>query len=241
MPKYSVLDNVAHARLKVKTQFSESFGSNVNQAMVFPTEFQMLQREYPIFFRQSDDKKFYAVVLLGLAKDENLFLDADFWDARYIPAVHMSGPFALGLGSSESGTAEEPVVRVNLEDDRVSEEKGENIFLPHGGYSSYFEDMLKTLQRVYKGAQIERDFYACLESFELIEPVTVQASLGEDLQYTIPDLFTISQAKMSSLSAEDLLKLNSLGMLEHCFAIMSSAGNMAHLINQKVHRSGVAA
>lgn len=238
MQKYSVLDNIAHANLKVKTQFNESFGSNVNQTIVFPTEFQMLQREYPIFFRQTDDKKFYAIVLLGFDKDENLFLSDDSWNARYVPAVHMSGPFALGLGASESGKPEDPLIRINLSDERVSEEEGESIFLPYGGNSPYFEDVLKTLQRIYKGAEIEQDFYACLESFELMEAITVQASFGEDLQYTIPDLFTISQSKMASLSAEQLFKLNGLGMLEHCFSVMASAGNMPHLIDQKVNKSG---
>lgn len=235
MSTFDVLDNVVHANLKVKFQFGDEFRNNVNHTVVFPTEFQALQREYPIFFRQTDDKKYYAVALLGLDKDENLFLEEDRWLARYVPAVQMRGPFALELREKDGSSTDfgDPLVRIDMDDPRVNEEEGESIFLPQGGHTPFFKEMLQVLRRVHVGAQVSNDFFAHLESFGLIEPITVQANYGETLQYTVPDMYTISQERMASLSAEDLHKLNQLGLLEHCYAVMFSAGNMSRLVDMK--------
>ena len=240
MSNIVVLDNVAHCDLKVKTQHGEAFGDNVNQALVFPTEFQALQREYPIFFRQSAEQEFYAVVLLGLDKDENLFLDSDSWNARYVPAVQMRGPFALGIREAEGGGPDEadPLISIDLDDPRVGYEEGESVFLSHGGYSPYLELMMQTLRRIHVGAAAAHDFFAHLQSFSLIEPVTVQASFGERIQYTVPDVFTISKSRMAELTGDELHKLNSLGLLEHCFAVLSSAGNMSRLVDMKALKTG---
>jgi len=240
MPTFDVLDNVAHANLKVKFQFGEEFRNNVNHTVVFPTEFQALQREYPIYFRRSEEGQagggqFYAVALLGLDKDENLFLEGDRWHARYVPAVQMKGPFALELRQPDGSSAEsgDPLVRIDLDDSRVNEEEGESLFLPQGGHTPFFDEMLQALRRVHVGAQVSGDFFAQLESFNLIEPITVQATYGETLQYTVPDMYSISAERMASLTGDELQKLNHLGLLELCYSVMFSAANMSHIVDMK--------
>ncbi len=240
MPRFDVLDNVDHANLKVKLEYGENYRNNVNHTIVFPTEFQALQREYPIFFRQADDGRFYAVALLGLDKDENLFLEDGRWHARYVPAVQASGPFALELQSKngEASDSDDPLIRIDMDDPRVNEEEGENLFLPEGGYTPFFTETLGALRRVYVGAQVSGDFFSHLESFKLIEPITVEANYGDTLQYTVTDMFTISRERMAALSGEDLDKLNQLGLLEHCYAAMFSVGNMSRLVDMKAMKSG---
>lgn len=228
MPNFVPLDNVEHASLRVKVRYSEATQDTINQALVFPTEFQMLQREYPIFFRQDNEGKFFAVVILGLDKDENLFLDEGQWQARYIPAMQERGPFIL------EDAGDDPIVRINVDDARVSSSTGEKIFLTHGGYTPYFEEVLKTLQRVHIGARVVDDFFAYLQSFDLLEPINIQVSLNDDQRYVIPELFTISHSKMADLTGQQLYDLNQLGLLEHCFAILSSTGNVSRLIDMKV-------
>lgn len=227
MSNFVALNNIDHAKLRVETRYDEESVNNINQALVFPTEFAMLQREYPIFFRQDENKAFHAVVLLGLDKDENLFIDGNQWSARYIPAMQERGPFIL------ENKGDDPVVRLNLDDARVSSSRGENIFLTHGGYTAYFESILKTLQRLHIGANIVDDFFSHLQSFDLIDSVNVQVNLSEDRRYTIPDLFTVSKQKMMELSGQQLFDLNQLGLLEHCFAILSSASNVSRLADMK--------
>lgn len=47
-----LLNNLAHQDLKVVTRFGAEFGENIGSALVFPTEFIELQKEYPILFRK---------------------------------------------------------------------------------------------------------------------------------------------------------------------------------------------
>jgi len=234
MPTFDVLDNVVHANLKVKLQFGDEFRNNVNHTVVFPTEFQSLQHEYPIFFRQAEDKSFYAVALLGLDKDENLFLEGGRWFARYVPAVQMRGPFVIELRDDNSS---DPLIRIDTDDSRVNENEGESLFLPEGGYTPFLNEMLQVLRRVHVGAQVSSDFFSHLESFGLIEPVTVEANYGDTLQYKVTDMYTINRDRMASLSGESLHKLNALGLLEHCYAVMFSFANMSRLVDMKAQKA----
>jgi len=47
-----LLNNVDHADLRVIVRPAAEYGDSVNQVLVFPTEFDDVQREYPIFFRR---------------------------------------------------------------------------------------------------------------------------------------------------------------------------------------------
>ncbi|MEM5518122.1 SapC family protein [Henriciella sp. AS95] len=234
MPDFAKLDEVEHADLRVAVGYADAPHTKVNQTLVFPTEFIPLSREYPIFFRKDQNGKFYAVVLLGLDRNENLFLDGDRWTARYVPAVIERGPFALAIeGGDQPGGTAEAVIHVDMDDPRVGAGHGERVFLPHGGRAPYLEAAGKVLNRIHVGAGLVDDFFDRLSALDLIEPLTLQASLGEDLQYTVPDIFTISRENMAGLSGDQLRELNQIGLLEHCFAIMASIDNFSKLVDLK--------
>ena len=92
-----LLNNVDHHDVRVLLERGRLFGDAVNQTMVFPTEFEALQREYPIVFRRDPAGVYRAIALLGLEPDENLYLDGSSWSARYVPALMQRGPFSIGL------------------------------------------------------------------------------------------------------------------------------------------------
>ena len=77
MTSIVLLNNIDHADLRVRGGYGVQFGDAVNQARVFPAEFEALQREYPILFRRDAAGAYYSVALLGLDRDENLFLGGD--------------------------------------------------------------------------------------------------------------------------------------------------------------------
>ena len=47
------LNNIQHKDLKVIARFSAAFGDNVNQVAIVPTEFEAIQRDYPILLSKS--------------------------------------------------------------------------------------------------------------------------------------------------------------------------------------------
>jgi hypothetical protein len=230
-----LLNNIDHRALRVITRRSAEFGDNINQALVFPTEFEELQREYPIFFRNEPNGGFQSVALLGLDRDENLFLGETGWRARYIPAVQERGPFLIGLQEQTiSGEKRrEPMIHVDLDHPRISKTEGEPVFLSHGGNSPYLNRIAQTLRSIHQGAELSRPMFAALEAEELIEPVNVEIALDDRTQYKLPDLFTIGEDKLARLDGASLERLHRTGFLRLAFCVVSSLGNVSRLIDMK--------
>ncbi|QIK77748.1 SapC family protein [Sphingomonas piscis] len=230
------LDNVAHANLRAAVRRGADFGDAVNQTLVVPTEFESVQREYPIFIRKDAEGQWVAVALLGLDRGENLFLEGDRWQARYIPAVHRRGPFFLGIRGD--GEARELAVHVDLDDPRIGETEGEPLFREHGGDSPYLDHVTQALHLIHEGLAAGRGFYAALERMGLLQPVELDADVGDGKTYAITGLFTVGMQQFQSLGAAQLEELHRAGYLAPLIFIRASLPNMNHLIDIKKRRIG---
>jgi hypothetical protein len=230
-----LLNNVDHGDLRVVTGHRPAFGDNINQVLIFPTEFEAVQREYPIFFRQDAEGVFQSVALLGLDRDENLFLEESgqggVWNARYVPAIQQRGPFSIALQSGASGG--EPMIHVDLDHPRVTSGEGEPAFLPAGGNSPYLQHVARLLGVIYDGLEFSQAMFATFEAHGLIEPVEVEIKLDEHTQYDLPDLFTISQERFAALDAAALEALHRSGFLAVAQWVLSSLGNVGFLVELK--------
>jgi len=240
-----LLNNVDHGDLRVVTGHGAAFGDNINQVLVFPTEFEAVQREYPIFFRRDAEGAFQAVALLGLDRDENLFLDeaghggahGGGWNARYVPAVQQRGPFSIALRERDG----EPMIHVDLDHPRVRAGEGEPVFLPAGGNSPYLQHVARLLGLIYDGLEIGKAMFAAFEALDLIEPVDVEIKLDEHVQYDLPDLYTISQARFAGLDGAALQVLHQDGFLAVAQWALSSLGNVGRLVELKNRKRILAA
>ncbi|MFN4176470.1 SapC family protein [Phenylobacterium sp.] len=228
-----LLNNVDHADLRVIARHGPEFGDGVNQALVFPNEFEDLQREYPIFFRRDADGAFQAVVLLGFDRDENLFLDGRGWNARYVPAAQQRGPFSIALQPQRAGGAPEAMIHIDLDHPRVSRTEGEPLFLPAGGNAPYLQHVSRLLGVIYDGLEVGRPFFEALDGLGLIEAIEVEAKLADGREYVIPDLFTVSEARLADLGGADLERLHRSGALRAAYAQRSSMANISRLIDAK--------
>jgi hypothetical protein len=242
-----LLDNVAHADLRVRTGYSAEFGDNVNLALVLPTEFVFVQREYPILFRRGSNGEFQAVALLGLDKGENLFLDEPAWNARYVPAIQQRGPFLIGLHREDSGAPNreppnrEPMVHVDLDHPRISRTEGEPVFLRHGGNSPYLERATRMLQLLYHGVELARPMFAAFEAAGLIESMEAEVNLDSRVKYKLPDFFTINPDRLAALDGAALERLNRPGYLQLAIFVAHSLGNVQWLIELKNRRRAAGA
>jgi len=238
MTRHVLLNNVAHKNLRIITRHGARFGESVGSVLTFPTEYGDIQREYPIFFRKdAATGEFSSVALLGFEKDENLFLEGDDWNARYIPGVIARGPFLIGFQERDSNgdVQREPVIHLDMDDPRVSDTEGEPVFLPQGGNSHYLERVAATLNGIHEGMAISRAMFAAFTELNLIEPVKVEVKLGPDEQYDLVGLHTLSEEKIRALDGQALEKLNRAGFLQGAFLVLASLNNMKKLIDMK-HR-----
>jgi len=234
MSNVAILDNIQHQNLKVKLERGELYGDHVNQVLVFPNEFRELQREYPILFRKSDVGQFHAVALLGLDRDENLYLSETGWRARYIPASQARGPFSIGMQAPKDGSAPaEPKVQIDLDHPALSEDEGFPLFKDQGGYSRYLEHILQILRTVHDGVGLSPAFFETLEKYALIEPITLEVKVSETMQYSVPGVYSISQEKLQDLPADDLAQLHKDGTLAVCYWALASLDNIHKIVDWK--------
>jgi len=239
MTDFALLNNVDHHDLRVALGDWAAFGAAVNQALVFPTEFEEAQRDYPIVLRRETDGGLHAVVLLGLDRDENLFLGDDGWTDRHVPAAIQSAPFAIGVVDRD-GTAE-PMIHADLDHPAIGREAGAPLFLPHGGNAPYLEHISRVLRRIHEGRAMAGPLYAAWQEAGLIEPITLRLSLDETTRYDVPDCLTIDPQRLAALDGAALERLNRAGFLRPAFMVAASLGNVGRLIERKNARRAAAA
>ncbi len=233
MTHHALLNNVDHQHLRVCMKHGAAYGDAVNVTLVWPSEFEQLQREYVILFRRRPDGGFRSVALLGLDRDENLYLDGDRWDARYVPAAHARGPFLIR--EDDANGAHNPKVFIDLDHPRLVFE-GNPIFLEHGGNAPALETAIVALQTIRAGNHANEAMFIVLQQLDLLAPVTLNLALGEGRGYDIEDCFVIDGERMRTLDPAALATLYASGFLQPVIWAMSSLGNAPYLISRKHER-----
>lgn len=229
------LDNVTHAALRLRRGHGARFGEAVNQVPVFASEFVELQRDYPILFTRGGDGALQAVAILGLERDENLFLAGERWDARQIPAILRRGPFLIGF------SGEEPVIHIDLGHPRLAAagEDGDPLFLPHGGNAPALQAAMDALRALHLGQVAAPVMTALFDELGLVEPVAMQVQLDERSAIDFDGYLAVTPEKIASLDAAALGRLNAAGLLDAAVCASVSLGMMNHLAARK-RRKGAA-
>lgn len=232
-----LLNNVAHQNLKVIVRYGAEFGNSVGSVLVFPTEFVELQKEYPILFRRNlETQKYHAIALLGLSQSENLFLNPNpgaGWAANYIPAIVAKGPFLIGFQSQDSGNSKTPVIHIDVDHPKVSQEEGYPLFLEYGGNSPYLEHIVKILNLIHQGMAVQDVMFDLFSELDLIEPIDIKIDLNNGEKHTLIGNYTINEEKLTALSGDQLEKLNKPGFLPLAYAVITSMTNIRKLTEIK--------
>ena len=226
------INNIDHANLRVSQRAGAQFGDAANQAPVFPAEFEELQREFAIIFRRLETG-LQAFALLGLDRDENLFLSGDRWTSHYVPANHRRGPFSIGIARASDGTPGEPMIHVDMDDPRVGDATGLPLFREHGGNAPYLDHISEVLRLLYQEMERAPAFYAMLDEAELLTPVTLTVDVSEDRRYTVPDVLVVDAERLAALTGEPLERLYRSGVLQLAILATASLGNIQQLIARK--------
>ena len=152
MTNFVLLDPAQHANLKVITKRSADYGDNVQYAMTFPFEFRNVQSCYPIFFQKdANSGRFFPLALFGFEKDENLFLTESGWDAPYIPIMIKRQPFLIGFQPDpDNPESKRAIVSIDLDNPRVNETEGEELFPPQGGTSEFLQKVTGNLELIHQ-------------------------------------------------------------------------------------------
>jgi hypothetical protein len=237
MANHHLLNNVDHHDLRIDTTNAAEFGDNQSIVQTFSSEFVQIQKDYPIFFQHNPQtQQIQAVALLGLQEGENLFLsETDGWQAKYIPAVMTKGPFLIGFQNQTSSGGQEhaPVVHIDLDNPRVNKEKGEAVFLEHGGNSPYLNHVSKVLMSIMDGMPATEAMIKAFTELNLLSDVNIEFTLANNEKHTLSGLQTIDEDKLNQLDAETIKALQQSGILYGAYLVISSFSNLQNLVNLK--------
>ena len=233
MTRHVMLSNITHKDLRVINRFGPEFGDNVGTVITFPTEYEDMQREYPIFFRKDPTSgEYQSIALLGFDKNENLFLENGRWNAAYVPGAILRGPFLIGFQRKEvdGEMREEPMIHVDMDHPRISETEGERVFLPQGGNSPYLDHIATILRGIKDGLEMSKAMFAMFTELELIEPVNVEVKVNNEQGFNVVGLHTIHREKLAALSGAALERLNRSGFLYGAHLVLASMNNVRRLM-----------
>jgi len=236
MSQHVLLNNIAHKDLRVIDRYGAEFGDDTGTVLIFPTEYEYIQREYAIFFRKdAQSGEYQSIALLGFDKSENLFLKDGKWDAHYVPAVISRGPFLIGFQEREvdGETRNAPVIHVDIEHPRVSQTEGEPVFMPNGGNSAYLDRVADALGAIGQGLEVSKVMFAAFAELNLIEPMNLNVKPNAEESYSFVGLHTINQRTLQALDGASLERLNRAGFLRAAFLIAASIDNVKRLMALK--------
>ena len=236
MAKIELLNNINHKDLKVRIERSAELGDNMWFTPTFPQEFRSLQNQYPIVFTRNEQiGQFQAVALLGFEIGENLYLDDNGWNARYIPLSVMRQPFLIGYQDAEKdGVAiNQMVISVDMDNPRVSTTEGTAIFLEHGGNTEYLERINSILNLMHEGFERNSAFIDMLMGMDLLESFVLDIELDNGDEHRMSGFYTINEESLSGLTGDDLFILNNNGHLESIYMAIASMSNIASLVAKK--------
>ncbi|MEJ2129363.1 MAG: SapC family protein [Woeseiaceae bacterium] len=232
MSQYETLNTEKHRQLHVKTGYSAALGDAVMYAMTYPLEFRDIQNCYPILFtKDSNTGGFFPAAVLGFEANQNLFLKDDSWDAPYVPALVQRQPFLIATGGEDDNKP--PVVSLDLEHPRVSQDEGEALFDSDGQPSEFLNKKIALLDKLHRGLQHSVGFIDTLLQHELLEQITLDIVFNNGEKKSLQGFYSIAEERLYHLKGDVLESLNQAGYLQPVFMAVASLSRMRDLIDRR--------
>ncbi|MDX1506685.1 MAG: SapC family protein [Woeseiaceae bacterium] len=232
MSQYEVLDKEKHRQLRVRTGYAVALGDAVMFAMTYPMEFRDIQSCYPILFTKDPNTGgFFAAAVFGFERDQNLFLRDDGWDAPYVPALVQRQPFLIAT----RGDADDrpPVVSLDLDHPRISEDEGEALFDDGGEPTTFLRQKIELLDKLHRGLQHGVGFIDTLLKHELLEQVTLDIAFSDGEKKSLQGFYCIAEERLYQLQGDVLESLNQAGYLQPVFMAVASLSRMRDIIDRR--------
>jgi hypothetical protein len=232
MSQYEVLNKDKHRQLRIKTGYGAALGDAVMYVMTYPMEFRDIQSCYPILFtKDSNTGGFFAAAVMGFEADQNLFLQDNGWDATYIPATVQRQPFLIATGGE--GDNASPVVSLDLDHPRVSQDEGEALFDIEGESTEFLNQKVALLDKLHRGLQHNNGFIDALLQHELLEQITLDIAFNDGSKKSVQNFYSIAEERLYKLKGDVLESLNQAGYLQAVFMAVASLSRMRDIIERR--------
>jgi hypothetical protein len=236
MTRPTLLDNVTHRHLRVRSERSAALGDARQSALALPAEFRQLQANFPIVFQLVEsDAGFQPVALFGLEEGQNLFLTDTGWDAPIVPMALQRDPFMIGRAPDDTLQ-----LHIDMDSPRIvglqEGEVGTAIFMPHGGFSDYLDHVVQLMEHLHAQAQHLPVFIEALTRHQLLEPFVIDIETTGGEQGRLSGLFTIHEERLAALPGAALEALAREGHLLPIYMQIASLAQLPVLIERASRR-----
>lgn len=232
MSQYQILNKEKHRRLRIRTGYGAALGDAVMYVMTYPMEFRDIQSCYPILFTKDPNTGgFFAAAVLGLEADQNLFLQGDRWDATYVPTMVQRQPFLIATGGE--GDDKPPLVSLDLDHPRVSQDEGEALFDSEGEPSEFLNQKIGLLEKLHRGLQHSSGFIDALLQHQLLVQIVLDLAFTDGGKKTLQGFYCIAEERLYQLKGNALESLNQAGYLQPVFMAVASLSRVRDLIERR--------
>lgn len=232
------VDRERHRQTRLMLPLTDwGVASHLNSTFLAAAEFGDGCREYPIVFVNAgkDEKTGKTLVapiaVLGLANNENLFVDGAVWRGRYIPAVLRAYPFCTVRVNEERFA-----VCIDGAWSGVSQTQGEPLFSAEGTPSPLLESAQKQLELLETEVQRTRILCDRLVELDVLRDMRFDATLPDGRKHSVDGFLTVDQQRMQEIPDATLLELHKQGVIGLIHAHWVSLGNMRHMLEWHMQR-----
>ena len=225
----SPLNKQRHGDWSVETVSNYKHTSETNSLYIAAIEFIKAANEYPIVFCISGDDSVFPVVILGLRKNENLYVNKKGeWLANYVPAYVRRYPFILATGEEGTGN-----FTVCIDEDCPGfnkKGKGTKLFDKDGNESDLLKNSVEFLKEYQNHIQLTTLFCKSLKDLGLLEPMKADVKLADGEKISLGGFMGINREKLKGLDADTLANLVKTDQMELIYAHLSSLVNIDSLM-----------
>jgi hypothetical protein len=227
------LDKEVHKRLRINRSTSDlGFAARTNSVLLAAVEFIPACRDYPIVFARVADGKTVPVALLGIRKDENLFLAEGIWDAStYVPAFVRRYPFVPAETSPDNLT-----ICIDEAFPGFSADEGEPLFDAAGEPAAFLKEAIALIQDYNIECKRTDAFMQRLGELGLFKEMNVRIDMKGGESFNVAGVLMVDEAKLAALDAAAVGKLHAAGDLPLIYAHLFSQANLGRLVDRLAAR-----
>ena len=223
--KPTPLNREGHRKLKVRGVPSFAYAAATNSVPLTGNEFAAAARQMPILFVPDSNKKPSPIALLGLRRDENLFVEANgTWSGQYIPAFIRRYPFVL----IEKG-ADDYMVGIDEAFSGFNTEDGEPLFADDGTEGPGLKRAIEFLNAYQSEAKKTQEFLGHLQRLDLLIPRVINVSQKNGSKFALDGFFVVDEAKLAKLDDKEAGMLLRTGYMGWIYMHLVSIHNIADL------------
>lgn len=234
------LDRDTHRRLALAVPWSDwSIAAGLNSVFLAISEFQDACHDFPILFIRTGEGEpvdYAPIAVMGLAPQENLFVDGSRWRSRYDPVVLRCYPFGIARVDGDRYAVCIDAGWAGLRPDG----DGERLFNDAGEPTEFTQGIQRQLEGFEADIERTRRAGHRLAELGLLREMRFDGTLGDGSKVAVDGFFAVDEAKVRELPDAAVLELHRDGLLALIHAHWFSLGHMRRLLEWRQQRLAAA-